>query len=257
MNKSFAVGENETQSDGFFLGELMFRGDERFAQILSELAMRREIEILSFADALVHKGLEQIVDIVATEMGVAVGGEHLVNVAFAGGDKFQDGDVEGATAKIVNGNVAALRFVQAVSERRGGGLIDEAQNFEAGDAAGVFGGLTLGIVEVRGNGDDGAIDGLTQIRLSPVSQFAQDERGNFRWRKHFVAEHDANDVIAVGVDAKREKLQFALHIGGAATHQALYGIDGAFGLGEQAAARGFADDDAGVGIEANGRRAEC
>src|ERR1700732_4400858 len=112
--------------------------------------MRGEIKIFGFADALVDEGLEQIVDVVAPEMGVAVGGEHLVNVAFAGGDKFQDGDVEGASAEVVNGYVAALLFVQAVGEGRGGGFVDEAQDFEAGDAAGVFSGLTLGVVEVGG-----------------------------------------------------------------------------------------------------------
>src|ERR1700732_1555199 len=105
--------------------------------------MRGEIKIFGFADALVDEGLEQIVDVVAAEVGVAVGGEHLVNVAFAGGDKFQDGDVEGAATKIVDGYVAALLFVQPVRKGRGGGLIDEAQDFDAGDASGVFGGLAL------------------------------------------------------------------------------------------------------------------
>ncbi len=74
-----------------------------------------------------NESLEQIVDVVAAEVGVAVGGEDLIDVAFAGGDKFQHGDVEGAAAEIVDGDVAALLFVQAVSEGRGGGFIDEAQ----------------------------------------------------------------------------------------------------------------------------------
>ena len=56
---------------------------------------------------------------------------------------------------------------------------------------------------------------------------------------------------------KGNSFEFVLHVGGAAAHQALHGIDGAFGLSEQAAARGFADDDAAVGIEANDRRAQC
>src|ERR1700732_3687660 len=190
-------------------------------------------------------------------MGVAVGGEHLVNVAFAGGDKVQDGDVKDPAAKIVNRYLAALLFVQSVSERRRGWFVDEAQNFEARYAAGVFGGLTLGIVEVSGNGDDRAIDWFSQKRLSPISQFAQNEGGNFRRRKHFVAEHYANDIFAVWIDAKPKKVQLALHIGCAAAHQARYGIDGALGLGEQAAACGFANDDAAVWIEANDGRAEC
>src|SRR5260370_4035715 len=42
-----------------------------------------------------------------------------------------------------------------------------------------------------------------------------------------------------------------LDIGGTATHEALHGIDGAFGLREQAAARWFADNDGAIGIEAD------
>src|SRR6202166_4363365 len=140
-------------------------------------------------------------------MGVAVGGKDLVDVAFDGGDKFEDGDVEGAAAKIVNGYVAALLFVQAVSERRGGGLVDEAQDFQASDAAGVFGGFPPGIIEVGGNGDDRAIDRFSQKSLSPVSQFAQNEGGNFRGRNHFVPQHYANDVFALRIDTKRGQLQ--------------------------------------------------
>ena len=170
-------------------------------------------------------------------MRVAVGGEHLVNVAFAGGDQFEDGNVERAAAEIVDRDVAALLFVQAVSERGGGRLVDEAQDFEAGDAAGVFGGLALGVVEIGGHGDDRAIDRFAEVSFGPILQFAQDERGNFRRGKNFVAKHDADDVLALRVDAKREEFQFVLHVGGAAAHQALHGIDGAFGLREQAAAR--------------------
>src|ERR1700682_904383 len=108
-------------------------------------------------------------------MGVAVGGEDLIDITFAGGDKFQDRNVEGAATKIVNGYVAALLFVQSVGKGGGGGLIHEAQHFETGDAAGVFAGLTLSIVKVGGNGDDRTIDWFTQKRLRPVSQFAQNE----------------------------------------------------------------------------------
>src|ERR1700692_1396484 len=102
-------------------------------------------------------------------MSVAVGGEHLVDVAFAGRDKFEDGDIEGAAAKIVHGYVAALFFMETVGKRRSRGLIDEAQNFEAGDAAGVFGSLALRVVEVGGNGDDRAIDWFTAKRFRPIS----------------------------------------------------------------------------------------
>ena len=64
--------------------------------------------------AMMDEGLQEIVDIVAAEMRVAVGGEDLVDVAFAGGDQLQDGNIERAAAEIVDGHVAALFFVQAI-----------------------------------------------------------------------------------------------------------------------------------------------
>lgn len=47
------------------------------------------------------------------------------------------------------------RTTQAVRERGGGGLVDDAQDVQARDLTGLLRGLTLGVVEVRGNGDDG------------------------------------------------------------------------------------------------------
>jgi len=45
-----------------------------------------------------NKGLEQIVDVVAAKVRVAVGGEHLINVALGRGDEFQDGNIKRAAA---------------------------------------------------------------------------------------------------------------------------------------------------------------
>ncbi len=77
-------------------------------------------------------------------MGVAVGGEHFEDAVV----QAQDGDVEGAAAEVVDGDDAFLALVETVGERRGGGLVDEAQHFQPGDAAGVLGGLALRVVEV-------------------------------------------------------------------------------------------------------------
>ena len=45
----------------------------------------------------------------------------------------QDGDVEGAAAQVVDQDVLAVLLVQAVGQRRGGGLVDDAQHLQAGD----------------------------------------------------------------------------------------------------------------------------
>jgi hypothetical protein len=45
----------------------------------------------------------------------------------------EDRDVEGAAAEVVHGDGLVLLLVEAVGQRRGGGLVDDAQHVEAGD----------------------------------------------------------------------------------------------------------------------------
>src|SRR6267154_273503 len=113
--------------------------DQRFAKLLSKLAVRREINFVVLENQFVGKGLQKIVDVVATQVGVAVGGENLIDVAVAGGNEFENGDIEGAAAEIV-----------------------------ASDFAGVLGGLALGIIEICGNSDNRAVDSFAEVGLGPI-----------------------------------------------------------------------------------------
>lgn len=45
-------------------------------------------------------------------------------------------------------------LVQAISNGRSSGLIDDSQHIEAGDGSSIFGGLTLGVIEVGRNSDN-------------------------------------------------------------------------------------------------------
>src|SRR5579864_2599061 len=118
-------------------------------------------------DFFVDERLQQIIDVVATEMGVAVGGEDLVDVALAGGDELQHGNIEGAATEIVDGNVAPLFFVQAVSQRGGSRFVDQAQDLKPSKFSSVLGGLTLRVIEIGGHGDDGAVNAFAEIGLRP------------------------------------------------------------------------------------------
>src|SRR5260370_2138014 len=130
--------------------------NQGFAKLLGQFAVRREINFIVLENQLVDKSLEKIVDVVAAEVRVTVGGKNLKNVAFGGGDELEDGNVKGTASEIVDGDFAALLFVQAVGEIRGSWFVDEAENFEAGNFASVLGGLGLGIVEIRGTGENSA-----------------------------------------------------------------------------------------------------
>src|SRR6185369_3064247 len=234
----------------------MFHRDQRLAQFLGQFWFADQFDFVLPRDLRIGESLQKIVDIVAAEVRIAVGGEYLVDIAFTGGNQFEDGDVEGAATEIVDGHASALFFVQAVGERRCGGLIHQAQNVEARNSSRVLGRLALRVVEIRGDGDDRAIDGFTEVRFGPIFELAENKRRDFRWREEFVAELDANDVPAGGIDAEREQPQFVLNVSDTATHQALYRIDAAFRLFEQATASGFADDDATVRIDADHRGAQ-
>src|SRR5581483_4798194 len=110
--------------------------DYRFAYGLHGLAAAPEIESHVAADIVERDVDEQVIDIVATQVSIAVGGDNLKD--------------------------AVLLLVQTIGKRRGGGFIDQAQNFEAGDAPGVLRSLTLGVIEVGGHRDHSFRDRLAK-----------------------------------------------------------------------------------------------
>ena len=146
-------------------------------------ALQREL-VLGQVDALLllelaGQVLDQAhVEVFAAEEGVAVGRLHLEHAVA----DLEDRDVEGAAAEVVDGDRAGLLLVEAVGERRGGRLVDDAQHFEAGDLAGVLGRLALGVVEIGGNGDDGLRDRAAEMRLGGLLHLLQDEGGDLRGR---------------------------------------------------------------------------
>src|SRR5207302_4813964 len=90
VNEDFAVWQWETKRGGFGLGELMLHVDQRFAKLLREFAMRRKIDFIVLEYQFVDKGLQKIVNVIAAEMGVAIGGENLIDVAIAGGNELEN-----------------------------------------------------------------------------------------------------------------------------------------------------------------------
>ena len=91
-------------------------------------------------------------------MSIAVGG-HYFEHAVA---EFQNRDVESATTKVEDDDFFVFFGLQTVGQCRGGRLVDDTLDFETSDFASVFSGLTLGIVEVGRNGDDGFGDWLAE-----------------------------------------------------------------------------------------------
>ena len=140
------------------------------------------------------------VEVLTTEEGVTVGGQHLELVLAVHFGNLDDGDVEGTAAQVVDRHGAiALGLVHAIGQRRRGGLVDDALHFQAGDLAGVLGGLALGIVEVGRHGDHRGVDLLAQVLLGGFLHLAQDFGGHLG-RRHLVVLHLDPGVAVLGLD---------------------------------------------------------
>ena len=109
-------------------------------------------------------------------MVVAVRGLHLED-ALA---ELENRDVEGSAAGVPDENRLVVLLVEAVGERCRGRLVDDADDVEAGDLAGVLRRLALSVVEVRGDGDDHVGDGLAEIGLGVRLQLLEDHRRDLR-----------------------------------------------------------------------------
>ena len=125
---------------------------------------------------------QQIVEVVAAEVVVAVARQHLGDVAFHGHHR----DVEGAAAEIVNQRRVPRSVAVAVSQAGGGGLVENAHHFQPGQRAGFARGVALRVRKVGGHGDHGLLRALAQRAVRPLRQFAQDQRGDLLRQKVLV-----------------------------------------------------------------------
>ena len=124
---------------------------------------------------------DAVVPVVTTEAVVTAGcanlngGEAVVVLA-----NFQQGDVEGTATEVEDQDeLVFLTLVQTVCQCCGGGLVDDTQDVQACDLAGFLGCLTLSVVEVCRDGDDGVGDGVVQECLCVALQLHEDTSGDF------------------------------------------------------------------------------
>ena len=255
MLRPARVGGDVGQVD-FGLG----RGRKLDLRLLGRLfqALKREL-VLGQVDALLLLELaRQIfdqphVEVFAAEEGVAVRRLHLEHAVA----DLEDGHVEGAAAEVVDRDGAGFLLVEAVGERRRSRLVDDAQHLEAGDLAGVLGGLPLGVVEVSGNRDDGLRDRTAKMGLRRLLHFLQDEGGNLRRRILLAVDVDPRVAVGTANDLVGDErhVLFADRIVELPPDQPLDREDRALGIGHRLPLGGLTHETfAVVGERDNGRR---
>ena len=168
------------------------------------------------------------VEVVAAQMGVAVGGHDLAG-ALA---QVQDGDIEGAAAQVVDGDFLILLLVHAVGQGGCGGFVDDPADIQAGDAPGILGGLALAVVEIGGNRDDRVRDALPQIGLRIQLQLLENHGRNLGRSILLVPHLDGCIPIGGGHHLEGNPGDVILALVQLPPHETLDGIDGAGGVGD-------------------------
>ena len=129
------------------------------------------------------------VPVVTTEVVVTAGGLDLDGreAVVVLGD-IEQRHVERAATEVEDEDGLVGLLVETVGKRGRGRLVDDALDVEAGDLAGLLGGLALRVAEVRRHGDHGVGDGLAEVGLGVALELLQDERGDLLRRERLVVD---------------------------------------------------------------------
>ena len=114
---------------------------------------------------------------------VTVGGEHFELFFAVNVSDFDDRHVKRTATQVVHSNlaIAFFGFVQTEGQCSCGWFVDDALDIQACDAARIFGGLALRVVEIRWNGDDGFSHFFAKIVFSGLFHLAQNFSADL-WR---------------------------------------------------------------------------
>ena len=228
MLRAGGIGSDERKIDLRLhqLRQLNFRFFRRLLQALNGHAILAKIDALLFLEFGNDPFHHALVDIIAAQVRVAVGGLHFDH-AFA---NFEDGNIEGTAAQVVHGDGLFFLLVQSVRQSGRGGLVNDAQNFETRDFAGLFGRLALAVVEIGRNGDDGFGYFFAEEIFGGSLQFLQNHGRDFRRAVALAGDFDAGVVVRSFDHLIRDALGFFLHFVVTATHKPLDRIHRVFGI---------------------------
>ena len=144
-------------------------------------------------------------------------------------------------------------------ERGRRGLVQDAHHLEPRELAGELRGLTLQLVEVRGDGDDRFADGGAEGLLGPRLGLPEDERAQLGDRIELAAEEGADGLVLPFAKLVRDTAPHLLELGRAprAAHQPLGAGDRADAVVEATHLRGVTDEDGARRVKRDDGRDEA
>ena len=193
----------------------------RLFQTLTRHHVRRDVNALLGLERIDHPLHDRLVEIVAAQVRIAVGGLDLEHAVA----DVEHGDIERAAAEVVDRDLLVLLLVETVGKRCRSRLVDDAEHLETRNRAGILRRLTLRVVEVRGHRDDGLRDLLAKIGLGVAFQLRENLRGNLLSGVLAALDLDGRIAVLGGTDLIRHHLDLFGHLIVATPHETLDGVD--------------------------------
>ena len=134
----------------------------------------RQVDAMALLEFIGHPVHDALIEVIAAQMSIAVRRLYFEYAV----TQFQDGHIEGAAAEVIDQDGLVIGLVDAVSQCSSGRFIDDTLYIQTGDTACILRGLTLGIVEVGRDRDDGFRHFFTQIPFCITLHLFEDHGGN-------------------------------------------------------------------------------
>jgi hypothetical protein len=220
------------------------------AETAESTSVGREI-LLVLALELLNKVVDEtVVEILTTQVSITGSRLDLEDTLLNGKER----NIEGTTTKIEDEDVALTLnlLVETVGNGGSSGLVDDTEDVEASNETGVLGSLTLRVVEVGGDSNDGVGDLATEVGLSGLTHLGEDHGGDLLGGEGLglALELDLDDGLAGTVDdLEGEVLHIGLNlsIGELATDETLSIEDSVGGVHGDLVLGGITDETLGVG----------
>mmetsp|Transcript_64177 Transcript_64177/g.179492 ORF Transcript_64177/g.179492 Transcript_64177/m.179492 type:complete len:318 (+) Transcript_64177:985-1938(+) len=236
------------QTIQFSLG--LFR---RFSQPLHGQIVTGQINARILFEFTEQMSQEFFIEIFSTQHGISVGRLDFKHTSL----DFQNRHIKGPTSQIKDDNRLSIGLVHTVRQRGGGRFIDNSQDIESGNFAGIFGGLTLRVIKVGGDRDDGFGDGPSQKAFGRFLHFPQDHASDLRRTVFGATGFDPCIIVVIALDnfirnMSLNILHFLILI--TSSDQALDGIEGILGICDGLAFGGHSYQTFSVCRKGNDRR---
>jgi len=191
-------------------------------------AVTGKVDALLVLELLDEVADEGDIEVLTTKVSVTVGRLDLEDTAL----DLKDGNIEGTTTKIVDGDDTVALLLETVGEGGGGGLVDDTEDVKTGDLTGILGGLSLLVVEVGGDSNDGVLAVLAKESLGGLLHLAENETTDLRGRVLLALGLEPGIAVGVLDNLVGDLVQVALDLGvlELATNQTLGGEEGVLGV---------------------------